>query len=97
MAFNRQRSLKYSQTALVQQAIRARAILETYLRKHKYMPVNIVFELFDTHIKPILLYACGIWGSKMGSDIENMHINFIKTVLCVKPSTNTCLIYAETG
>ena len=97
MAFNRQGSLKYSQTVLVQQAIRARAILETYLRKHKHMPVNIVFELFDTLIKPILLYACEIWGSKMGSDIEKMHINFIKTVLGVKPSTNTCLIYAETG
>ena len=56
------------------------------------MPVNIVFELFDTLIKPILWYACEIWGSKMGSDIEKMHINFIKTVLGVKPSTNTCSI-----
>ena len=26
-----------------------------------------------------------------------MHMNFIKTVLGVKPSTNTCLIYAEAG
>ena len=26
-----------------------------------------------------------------------MHINFIKTVLGVKPFTNTCIIYAETG
>ena len=31
----------------------------------------------------------------MGKNIEKMHINFIKTVLGVKPSTNTCL--AETG
>ena len=97
MAFNRQGNLKYSQTMLVQQAIRARAILETYLRKHKHMPVNIVFELFDTLIKPILLYACEIWGSKMGKEIEIMHISFIKSVLGVKPSTNTCLLYAETG
>ena len=97
MAFNRQGNLKYSQTMLVQQAIRARAILETYLRKHKHMPVNVDFELFDTLIKPILLYACEIWGSKMGKEIEIMHINFIKTVLGVKPSTNTCLLYAETG
>ena len=33
----------------------------------------------------------------MGSDIEKMHIDLIKTVLGVKPSTNTCLIYVETG
>ena len=49
------------------------------------MPVNIVFELFDTFIKPILLYACEIWGSKMGKDIEKMHINFSKTVLALNP------------
>ena len=36
-------------------------------------------------------------GSKMGSDIAKIHINFNKTVLGVKSSTNTCLIYAETG
>ena len=61
------------------------------------MPVKIVFELFDTLIKPILLYACEIWGNKMGKNIEKMHINFIRTVLSVKPSTNTFLLYAETG
>ena len=61
------------------------------------MPVNMVFELFDTLIKPLLFYACEIWGSKMGKDIEKMHINCIKTVLGVKPSTNTCLLYTETG
>ena len=33
----------------------------------------------------------------MGKDIEKMHINIIKTVLGVKSSTNTCLLYAETG
>ena len=32
MAFNRQGNLKYSQTVLVQQATRARATLETYLK-----------------------------------------------------------------
>ena len=98
MAFNRPGNLKYSQTVLVQQAIRAKTILETYLRKHNHMPVNIVFELFDTLIKPILLYACEIWGSKIGKEIEKMYINFIKTVLGVKPKILlTCLLYAETG
>ena len=91
MAFNRQGNLNYAQTVLVQQAIRARAILETYLRNHKHMPVNIVFELFDTLIKPILLYACEIWGNKMGR-YKKMHINFIKTALDVKTSKNTCLL-----
>ena len=34
MALNRQGNLKYSQTVLVQQATRARSILETYFSKH---------------------------------------------------------------
>ena len=71
-------------------------ILETYLTKHKHMPVNMVFELFDTLIEPILLYACEIWGRKMGRDRKNAY-QFYKTVLGVKPSTNTCLLHAKTG
>ena len=97
MTFNRTVNLKYSQKALVQQSIKARAVLESYLRKHKHMPVNVIFDLFDTLIKPILLYACEVWGINMGNDIEQLHLSFMKTVLGVKPSTNTCLIYTETG
>ena len=98
MTFNRTVNLKYSQKALVQQSIKARAVLEGYLRKHKHMPVNVMFNLFDTLIKPILQYACEVWGINMGSDIEPLHLSFMKTVLRVKPSTNyTCLIYIETG
>ena len=33
----------------------------------------------------------------MGNDIEQLHLSFMKTVLGVKQSTNTCLIYTETG
>ena len=33
----------------------------------------------------------------MGNDIEQLHLSSMKTVLGVKPSTNTCLIYTETG
>ena len=33
----------------------------------------------------------------MSNDIEQLHLSFMKTVLGVKPSTTTCLIYTETG
>ena len=97
MTFNLTVNLKCSQKALVKQSIKARAVLEVYLRKHKHMPVNVKFDLFDTLIKPILLYACEVWGITMDNDIEQLHLSFMKTVLGVKPSTNTCLIYTETG
>ena len=28
---------------------------------------------------------------------NQLHLNFMKTVLGVKPSTNTCLIYTKSG
>ena len=74
MTFNRTVNLKYSQKSLVQQSIKARAVLESYLRKHKHMPVNVIFDLFDTLIKPILLYACEVWGINMGNDIEQFFL-----------------------
>ena len=58
MTFNRTVNLKYSEKALVQQSIKARAVLEGYSRKHKHMPVNVIFDLFDTLSKTILLYVC---------------------------------------
>ena len=99
MTFNRTVNLKYSQKALVQQSIEARAVLEGYLRKHRHMPVNMIFDLFDTLIKPILLYACEVWGINMSNNIdflEQLDLSFIKTVLGVKPSNITCLIYTVT-
>ena len=61
------------------------------------IPVNVIFELFDTLIKPILLYGSEIYGSSMSKDIEQVHVNFIKKTLGVKPSTNNCVIYVEAG
>ena len=65
--------------------------------QHKHLPVNVIFELFDTLIKPILLYGSEIYGSSMSKDIKQVHVIFIKKTLGVKPSTNNCVIYVETG
>ena len=70
---------------------------QTRRAQHKHLPVNVIFELFDTLIKPILLYGSEMYGSSMSKDIEQVHVNFIKKILGVKPSTNNCVIYVETG
>ena len=67
-------------------------MLEGYSRKHKHMTVNVIFDLFDTLSKTILLYVCEVWGIKIGNDIEQLHLRFMKKVLGVKPSTKTSLI-----
>ena len=74
---------------MVQQSIKARAVLEGYLRKHKHMPVNVTFELFDTLIKPILLYACEIGGIRMGNDIEQLHLSFMQVIFIKYTSLQT--------
>ena len=61
--------------------------------QHKHLPVNVIFELFDALIKPILLYGSEMYSSRMSKDIEQVHVNFIKKKLGVKPTTNNCVIY----
>ena len=65
--------------------------------KHSTLPINHIFELFDTMLKPILTYGCEIYGSSNYTCIETFHKKFMKETLNVKKSTNTAMIYAETG
>ena len=53
--------------------------------------------MFDTLIKPILTYECAVWGTGNYTGIETYHNKFLKRTLRVKSSTNTCLLYMETG
>ena len=61
-----------------QENLASQASLDCYIMQHKHSPVNVIFELFDTLIKPILLYASEIYGSSMSKDIEQVHVNFIR-------------------
>ena len=97
LTINRRANLKYCQHTLIKQALRAKATLEGYLNKHKHMPVKVVFELFDTLVKPVVMFNSEIWGINISKDLEQFHLSFMKRTLGVKQSTNNCLIYAETG
>ena len=97
MTINRRANLQYSQKISIQQALKAKASLECYLNNHKHMPVKDVFDLFDTLVKPIILFNSEIWGININKELEQFHLSFMKRILGVKKSTNNCLIYAETG
>ena len=32
------------------------------ITKHMQVPINIMFNLFDSFVQPILNYSCEIWG-----------------------------------
>ena len=53
--------------------------------------------MFDTLLKPILTYGSEVWGTANYDVIEKFYLTFIKQSLGVKSSTNTCMIFAETG
>ena len=97
LTLHRNGNVKCSQQVLIKQSIKAKAVVDKYLRKHKHTPVKNIFKLFDTLVRPIILFNCEIWGINVCKEIEQFHLSFMKSVLGVKPTTNSCLIYAETG
>ena len=70
--------------------------LGTTFRKH--IPTTI--HLFDTLVKPILLYASDFWGClklPKANPIENLHIKFCKDILGVQIQTTNLVVLLELG
>ena len=59
------------------------------------VPVNFIFDLFDTYVASTLSYGCDIWQLSKSENTERIHRKFIKWLLNLKPSTNS--LYAEVG
>ena len=78
------------------QAQRALFVIKT--KKETYnLPVDIVFDLFDKMIIPILLYGCEIWGYENVDCLEIFYRKFLKYVLKLNNQTTNCMVYGETG
>ena len=75
-----------------------RALFGLKSRKEKYnLPIDIVLDLFDKMILPILLYGCEIWGFENLESIEIFYRKFLKYILKVNRQTTNCMVYGETG
>ncbi len=82
---------------LCEQARKAQVVLDLHVLKHKTLSVKYILELFDTLVKPILLYGSEVYGINNYKAIDTFYLRYIKHLLNVKPSTNTCMVYAEVG
>ena len=82
---------------ICRKAEKARTVIDLHRLRHKTLSFQHILQLFDTLLKPILTYGSEIWGTANYDVIEKFHLKFLKQVLGVKASTNTCMIYAETG
>ena len=69
--------------AIEKQVIQAkRALFGLKLKKEKYdLPFDIMLDLFDKMILPILLYGCETWGYEALEKIEVFYRKFLKEIL----------------
>ena len=62
-----------------------------------YFEYSELFKLFDTMIKPIILYGSEIWGFEVSNTIENVQDNFCKRFLKLPKNTFHEMARGECG
>ena len=94
--FSRKGSFQLNKARLVQQARKAMFYV---LRKSRKLclPIDILLQLFDAMIAPILMYGAEVWGYENDNIIEALHLEFCKCILKVKKCTPNCVVYGELG
>ena len=59
--------------------------------------IQCQLELFDSMVKPIILYGCETWGFGNNEIIERLHLKLCKLLLHLKTSTPDYMVYGELG
>ena len=93
-------NLNTSLCDLKDRALRAIAAMKTKLGPLFKKHILISLHLFDSLIKPILLYASDFWGClklPKNNPIENVQISFCKEVLGVQKQTHNIGVLLELG
>ena len=65
--------------------------------RYDELPRSMLMKIFDTKVKPIILYGSEIWGVKKHEDIENVHIRYCKVVLNLGKTTLNFSALGELG
>ena len=81
---------------LVGKALKAMHALLS-ITKEMQVPVNIMFNLFDSFVGSILNYSCEVWGFATAENIERVHRKFCKWLVNVKISTKNLYLAGEFG
>ena len=71
------------------------SLLQTARRQH--LPIDVVMDLFDKMVIPILMYGSEIWGYESLALLEKLHIKALKFMLRLHKSTKTAMVYGESG
>ena len=90
---------RYTDEHLCNKARNALFYIEKKLNHLGVLPPEIAIHLFKLNIEPVLTYGCEVWGfHKKGTEaIDTFSLRFLKTLLKIKPSTSTIMVYGELG
>ena len=61
------------------------------------LSVSCQIHMINTIVKPILLYGCEIFCYENVKMLESFYVQCLKRILCVKNTTPSFMVYAETG
>ena len=77
----------------------ARKAMFSLIRKARklFLPLDIQLHLFDSMITPILLYGTEVWGCENVDIIDKFYFKFCKSLLDVKQTTPSVMVYGELG
>ena len=90
-------SSKQGTNHLVSKGKNALFFLCRAFQKCREMSRDVYFQVFDTKVKPILLYASEIWGLHILEHIERVHLLACKRYLGVPVCTPNRMVYGELG
>ena len=96
ITFNYNSKFGKTKTHLVDHARKAMFSLVRKARK-LFLPFDIQLHLFDSMITPILLYGTEVWGCENVDIIDQFYSKFCKSMLDVKQTTPSVMIYGELG
>ena len=85
-----------TQRHMAQQGQKALFTIYSTLNKFNFN-IETKCAIFDTYVGSILNYGAEIWGFHKATDIEKVHLSFLKRILGVKKSTFSNLVYHELG
>ena len=73
--------------------------MKNKLRHLGSLPPRLMFYLFDSLVRPILLYGSDVWGHscKSSKTIDKMFHWFIRCALKVKSTTSNVIVVGESG
>ena len=96
VTFNFNAKLNVAKQSLYQKGCRSMFDLLKRI-KSLSLPPDIALKLFDTLVKPVVLYGAEVWGCENCYIVNKVKLRFCKYILHVHKSTCSNMVYGELG